>query len=52
MVFSMDDGGVRIKPIKSRLTASFKAVPPLKQPMTLKEMAEAATTEQAREAAR
>lgn len=51
VMFSMDAENVKIKPIKSPLAASFKSVPPLKKPMTLKEMTEAAAEEHAREVA-
>ncbi|MCL5075718.1 MAG: AbrB/MazE/SpoVT family DNA-binding domain-containing protein [Chloroflexi bacterium] len=53
VVFKVEEGeGVKIAPLGSRLETSFKAVPPLKQPLTLREMSDIAGGEQAQEAAR
>jgi AbrB family looped-hinge helix DNA binding protein len=52
VAFIVEDGEVRIAPAKSRLQASYQAVPALKQPRSLDEMIDIAQEEQAREAAR
>ncbi len=51
VAFIVEDGEVRIAPAKSRLQASYQAVPALKQPRSLEEMIDIAHEEQAREAA-
>src|SRR2546428_9491988 len=45
------DDAIKIKPLRSRLAAGFGSVPPLKQPLTWKEIEEIAREEHARKVA-
>jgi len=52
VTFTVDGQQVRIQPLGSRLAASYRAVPPLKNSLTLTEMADIAHEEHAQDAAR
>lgn len=51
VTFTLEDESVKITPARSRLAASFQAVPALKQSRSLKEMTEIASEEHAQEIA-
>jgi len=51
VAFKVEGEEVKITPLRSRLEASFQAVPPLKHPLTLKEITDIAREEHAQEAA-
>jgi AbrB family looped-hinge helix DNA binding protein len=48
----VEEGGVRIVPIRWSVDASYGAVPPLSSPLSVEEMTEIAAEEHAQEAAR
>jgi antitoxin PrlF len=51
VTFTVEGQAVKITPARSRLAASFQAVPALKRPRTLEEMAEIAADEHAQHVA-
>lgn len=52
VAFRVEGEEVKITPVGSRLAASYKAVPALKQPLGFKEMAEIAGEEHVQDAAK
>ncbi len=52
VIFEVDDAGVKIRPLASRLAASYQAIPALTQTRTMEEITEIAREEHAEEVAR
>ncbi|HZU07695.1 MAG TPA: AbrB/MazE/SpoVT family DNA-binding domain-containing protein [Chloroflexota bacterium] len=50
--FTLEEGALRLRPIRSRVDESFQAVPPLSRKLTWKEIEQTAQEEHAQEAAR
>lgn len=52
VTFRIDEGGVKIIPVRSALAASFMAVPALKNSLSIEQVTAIAAEEHAQEAAR